>query len=276
MALLNGYLGAMSEVIQSYGGTIDEFLGDGILAFFGAPVAKEDDAERAVTCAVAMQRAMASVNERNRRRGLPEVEMGVGVSTGDVVVGNIGSEKRTKYGAVGSPVNLAGRIESYTLGGEIWISETTRRALGPVAEITAQRDVHPKGLEAPIRIHRLSGIGGATPLRLDGDASEFVTLDEAIPVRFALLEGKHVGSVEQSGEIWALSTNAAKLRSKEAVPELADLRIELGDDASGASYAKVVSGASAAGGSFTVRFTTTAGPLRQRLEALRGSAAPGS
>jgi adenylate cyclase len=135
VALLNNYLGSMAEVIQSYRGTIDEFIGDAILAFFGAPVSAENDAERAVACALAMQLAVPHVNETNRRHGLPEIEMGIGIATGEVVVGNIGSEKRTKYGAVGSAVNLAARIEGLTLGGEIWVDSRTREALGDMAGI---------------------------------------------------------------------------------------------------------------------------------------------
>ena len=112
MTIINRYLGTMVEVIQQYQGTIDEFIGDAIFILFGAPVQRDDDAERAVACAMAMQLAMAGVNAQNRAEGLPEVEMGIGIHTGEVVVGNIGSDKRTKYGVVGSHVNLTNRIES--------------------------------------------------------------------------------------------------------------------------------------------------------------------
>src|SRR5262249_45099867 len=98
LTITNRYLSAMVDVILRYQGTINEFVGDAILVIFGAPISREDDAQRAVACAIAMQQAMTSVNEQNRRAGLPEVEMGIGVHTGDVVVGNIGSHKRTKYG----------------------------------------------------------------------------------------------------------------------------------------------------------------------------------
>ena len=129
--LLNNYLGTMADVILSFQGTIDEFIGDAILAIFGAPVQRGDDALRAVACAVEMQRAMERVNEFNRREGLPAVEMGIAIHTGEVVVGNIGSDKRAKYGDVGSPVNLTARIESYTVGGQILVSDRTRRECGP-------------------------------------------------------------------------------------------------------------------------------------------------
>ena len=135
VTIINRYLGTMVDVILQYQGTINEFIGDAILVLFGAPICLEDHAQRAVACAMAMQLAMASVNAQNRDEGLPEVEMGIGMHTGEVVVGNIGSHKRTKYGVVGSPVNLTSRIESYTIGGQVLISETTRQNVGPIPRL---------------------------------------------------------------------------------------------------------------------------------------------
>ena len=128
--ILNIYLGRMADVITDYYGTIDEFIGDAILVIFGAPILREDDALRAVACAIDMQRAMAGVNTQLAERGLPKLEMGIGINTGEVVVGNIGSLKRTKYGVVGSHVNLTARIESYTVGGQVLTTESTLDAAG--------------------------------------------------------------------------------------------------------------------------------------------------
>ena len=114
VTMLNRYLGTMVEVIQRYQGTIDEFIGDAIFLLFGAPMQRQDDVERAVACAMAMQLAMHGFNAQNRAQGLPEVEMGIGIHTGEVVVGNIGSDKRTKYGVVGSHVNLTAPASSPT------------------------------------------------------------------------------------------------------------------------------------------------------------------
>ena len=101
VAMLNIYLETMTKIIQKYQGTIDEFIGDGILVIFGAPILRPDDPQRAVACAVEMQLAMASVNDRNRLAGYPEVALGIGINTGEVVMGNIGSKKRIKYAVVG-------------------------------------------------------------------------------------------------------------------------------------------------------------------------------
>ena len=105
--VVNRFLEPMVEIITKYKGTVDEFQGDGILAFFGAPLAAPDDPARAVACAVEMQRALVEINKEQRARGMAELHMGVGINTGEVIVGNIGSEKRTKYGAMGTAINMA-------------------------------------------------------------------------------------------------------------------------------------------------------------------------
>src|SRR5512143_574739 len=124
VSLLNHYLSAMVEVIQQHGGTIDEIIGDAILVLFGAPVTAGDDARRAVLCALGMQKAMAAVNAHNQQKGWPAIEMGIALHTGEVVVGNIGSVKRSKYGVVGRTINTTARIESFTVGGQIIVSPT--------------------------------------------------------------------------------------------------------------------------------------------------------
>ena len=104
------------------GGTIDESIGDAIFVLFGAPMVMPDAAQRAVRCALEMQKAMCGVNEHNFQMIWPEIEMGIGIHTGEVVVGNIGSAKRSKYGVVGRTVNLTARIESFTVGGQVLVS----------------------------------------------------------------------------------------------------------------------------------------------------------
>ena len=181
MRFLNRYLEAMVNVILSYQGTIIEILGDGLLVLFGAPICRDDDPERAVACAVAMQLQMESVNVLLRQEGLPEIEMGIGIHTGDVVVGNIGSAQRTKYGVVGSAVNLTGRIESYTTGSQILVSPTTYAATAALLTITQALTVAPKGVPAPITLYDVGGIGGAYHLFLPEHHEELVPLVEECP-----------------------------------------------------------------------------------------------
>ncbi len=153
VSLLNTYLAAMTEVIMAYGGTIDEFLGDAILAVFGAPKDDPQHALKAVQCALAMQNAVADVNTQNMSSGLPSIETGIALNTGTVVAGNIGSERRAKYGFVGSPMNVTARIEDLCDANEILISETTRVAAGSGVSTTLKGEFAAKGIEQKLRVH---------------------------------------------------------------------------------------------------------------------------
>ena len=161
MRVVNNFLSKMIEVIIAYGGTIDEFIGDAILALFGAPRPLHDHAQKAVACAAAMQQAMGDVNRENVANGLPEVAIGIGINTGDVVVGNIGSEMRAKYGVVGHNVNMAARIEAYTAGGQTLISENTRNACGDALQVNKEIRVLPKGFDEEISIYDVAGIAAS-------------------------------------------------------------------------------------------------------------------
>ena len=171
VTMVNHFLSIMTGVIIRHGGTIDEFIGDAILALFGAPRAVEGHAEKAVACAIEMQRVMADVNALNREAGLAEVEAGIGVNTGEVIVGNIGSEKRMKYGVVGHHVNFTSRISSYAEGGDILVSERTRESCGDQLEIQGEMRVQPKGFDEEVTIYNVRGIGGSYGLRLPPEAS---------------------------------------------------------------------------------------------------------
>lgn len=158
VGLLNNYLGAMGDLVTDHGGTVDEFIGDAILAVFGAPIHHPDHARRAIACAVAMQRAMPEVNARNRAAGLPSVEMGIGLGTGEVVVGNIGSERRAKYGVVGGRVNLTSRIAGLAGGGQILASEPTILEAPGAARYSAPREVALKGVTGLVAVHEVSAV----------------------------------------------------------------------------------------------------------------------
>jgi adenylate cyclase len=209
--ILNFYLGCMANVITQYQGTIDEFMGDGILVLFGAPIKRQDDAERAVACAVAMQLEMDLVNGQMQEWGYPHLEMGIGINTGEVVVGNIGSEKRTKYGVVGSEVNLTYRIESYTIGGQILISEKTLKEIAIELKIREQKQVTPKGVKIPLTIYQIGGINGKYNLYLPQEEEPYVNLSEPIPIQYSLLHEKDISQTISEGKIVKLSPKGAQV-----------------------------------------------------------------
>lgn len=166
VTMVNHFLAQMTEVIIRYGGTIDEFIGDAILALFGAPRPLADHAQKAVACAIEMQTIMEEVNRLNAQAGLPQVAAGIGINTGEVVVGNIGSDKRLKYGVVGHNVNFTSRIESYTSGGEVIVSRRTRDLCGDILQITREIRVKPKGFDEEVELAYVGGLGGSYKLSL--------------------------------------------------------------------------------------------------------------
>lgn len=157
VTMLNRYLGAMTEIIFQHRGTIDEFLGDAILAVFGAPQKHDDDPQLAANCALAMQRAMAEINRANVRDGLPELTMGIALNTGKVIAGNIGSERRSKYGFVGHAMNVTSRIEDICDAGEILIAESTCRSLGSAFEVGQRRELQAPGIDELLGVFPLLG-----------------------------------------------------------------------------------------------------------------------
>lgn len=128
VTLLNKYFSAMTDIIFAHGGTLDKYLGDGLLALFGAPTTTPQDAGNALNAAVAMQRRIIGINQELRGEGVLEIGVGIGLHTGEATVGYIGSERRSEYTAIGDTVNAASRLESNSLGGEILISDATAKA----------------------------------------------------------------------------------------------------------------------------------------------------
>ncbi len=225
VTMLNTYLSVMTDVIRRYQGTIDEFIGDAILVIFGAPLWRPDHAEKAVACAIAMQLAMEDVNRKNREAGLPAVAMGIGLNTGEVVVGNIGSEKRAKYGVVGTNVNVASRVESYTVGGQVLVAESTRRAVSAPLRIDSTLVVQPKGVKEPITIYEVGGAGDPHGLSLPRRETVLRPLAEPIALRFTVLRGKDAVGEMYTGRIERLGDAEAEVLADTAVMPLSDLRI---------------------------------------------------
>jgi adenylate cyclase len=263
---LNLYLEAMVDVISRYEGTIDEIIGDAILVIFGAPVGSNDHAAKAVACGLAMQLAMAEVNGRLTAKGAAELEMGIGIHTGRVIVGNIGSLRRTKYAAVGSNVNLAGRIESFTTGGQLLISENTREKIQAELRIDGDFQVEPKGAATSLRLHEVGGIGEPFNLSLPARSENLTPLPQPLPIGFTVLEEKFLGRTVHVGRLVAVSASEAGIECELALVPLTNLKIELkpvaGTNPGGEIYAKVIGAVAGVSGPTRIRFTSLSPELK--------------
>lgn len=256
---LNLYLEAMVAVIGRYRGTIIEILGDSFLVMYGAPVATTDHADRAVACAVAMQRTMLEVNERLEPQGWPHLEMGIGVHTGKCVVGNIGSEQRAKYAAVGPTVNLAGRIESFTVGGQVLVSDATRARMKTDLTLAGEVTVKPKGAQSAMRLGVVAAIGAPFNLMLPMPESRLQALTHPIAVKYCVLRDKAVGTTAVPASLVALAEREARLTSSIMPAELENLSLHFFDDAgapAGEAYAKVVQDGNGTSDTVRVWFTS--------------------
>ncbi|WP_414551734.1 CHASE2 domain-containing protein [Anabaena sp. CCY 0017] len=258
--ILNLYLGAMTDVINQYQGTINEFMGDGILVMFGAPIRRADDSQRAIACAVAMQLAMQQVNAKNQQMDLPILEMGIGINTGEVVAGNIGSQKRAQYTIIGSHVNLAARIETYTVGGQILISENTCKDADIDLEIVGELQIEPKGIKDPVTIYDIRGIGGKYNLFLPKDNEAMIKLSQELPIEYTILQGKHDLGTLLQGSLVSLSPKEAQLRSPDSLELFSNLKLKLLIKSESATdlghfYGKVIKKLDADEHYFLIRFT---------------------
>ncbi|HOT75329.1 MAG TPA: adenylate/guanylate cyclase domain-containing protein [Candidatus Wallbacteria bacterium] len=155
VSLLNEYFSEMSGVIFNWNGTLDKYIGDAMMVLFGAPILGSDDELRAVTAAIEMQRKLKKLNEFFDKKGQKTIGVGIGINTGDVVVGNIGSENRLEYTAIGDSVNLASRLCSVAKAGQIIISDFTYDHVKDFIEVNKLEMVQVKGKAEKIQIYEV-------------------------------------------------------------------------------------------------------------------------
>jgi len=162
VGLLNEYFTEMVGIVMQEDGVVDKYIGDAIMAVFGAPVPKPGDAVNAVRAAVRMRQSLQGLNQRLEERGVPRLRTGIGIHTGEVVAGNIGSEKRMEYTVIGDAVNVASRLESNTkdLGVNILISEDTYALTKHVIEVRPMREIVVKGRKQPVMTYEVLGLKG--------------------------------------------------------------------------------------------------------------------
>jgi adenylate cyclase len=155
-SLLSEYFTAMVDCVFRHGGTLDKFIGDALMAQWGAPIAAPDDADRAVAAALDMMTELSSLNEKWEREGRPRLSIGIGLNIGEVFAGNIGSERRLEFTVIGDAVNIASRLCSVADGGEILLTDDLRRALRQPPELRQHAPLELRGKSHAVRVFSIA------------------------------------------------------------------------------------------------------------------------
>jgi adenylate cyclase len=156
--LLNDFYTLMIETTFKYDGTLDKFLGDAVMAVFGAPMAHPDHSARAIRTALAMQEGISGLNERRARDGKEAISVGIGVSAGEAVAGTVGTEDRMEYTVIGDSVNLAARLESNAKPGQILISHRTYERVRDLVDARPLGRIRVKGKEEEVEVYEVLGL----------------------------------------------------------------------------------------------------------------------
>lgn len=226
--LLNRYFSIMTKVIVQYSGTIDKLMGDSIMVLFGAPDAKPDDIERAIACGIAMQQAMSEFNHQNSALGFPELYMGIGINTGEVVAGPIGSEHYREYTVIGDEVNLASRIEAQSLRGQILISESTYQSVQNFVLVGQPNRVQVKGRRKPLCLYELLGTSRPRTMTVPKrEVRKSPRVQISIPCFFQIVDDKQVCSQPCRAEVLDIGYYGLLILSPVPLEPLSEIKIEI-------------------------------------------------
>jgi adenylate cyclase len=225
--ILNTHFDTMVRIITKHHGFVVDFLGDSLFAVFGAPERDTDHARQAVSCAIDMQLAQQQISSDLACANMPVMEMGIGINSGPCIVGNIGSRVRIKYGVVGHAVNLTSRLESFTVGGQVLISESTHQAVYEQFEVSGPLEAHGKGVESTILIWEVRGILHDVNKNLPPTVSKLSRLVTPVPVRIRLISNKKVSSSLYEGRLIQLSSTGAELETSLSLEVFASLQVEI-------------------------------------------------
>lgn len=226
--MLNRYFAAMGDIIVGYGGSIDKLMGDSILVTFGLPESSDKDIENAIACAVEMQLAMSEFNEENLARNMPEIYMGIGINSGDVVVGELGSEHYSEYTVIGEEVNLTSRIEAHCLRGQILLSEQTKELAKSFIEVGPPNSVEVKGAREPVRLFEVYSVSRPTEMRVprrEGRRSPRVAVQ--MPITYQCLAGKIILPDKLKGQVIDIGYGGMLIESDIRLAPLSEIKMRL-------------------------------------------------
>lgn len=225
--MLSHYFDAMVDAVSKNDGTVLEFVGDSVFAIFGAPIELINHADKAVSAAIDMQSAMTEVNQWNSEHGFPALHMGIGINTGELIIGNIGCRRHIKYGVIGNAINMCSRIESFTAGDQIFISPTTREKVEGDIEIASETELFPKGFKSPITIYDVKGLDGKT---FGSETVEDLRKPlRQIKLKMRVVSDKIVSSETFSAEVLRISRTGAVILSRTALRRFDDVRFDISD-----------------------------------------------
>ena len=245
MEMLNRYFSNMTNVIVKHGGTIDKLMGDSIMVLFGAPHSAYNDVERAIACAVEMQQAMSEFNEQNILLGLPEMYMGIGINSGEVVAGLVGSEHHREYTVIGDEVNLTSRIEAQSLRGQILISEKTYLLAKSFVLVGEPNKVQVKGKREAVCLYDLMGTTRPRAMTVPRrEIRKSPRISVQMPCFFQRLEGKLVQLEQFRGEVIDIGYNGLLMTSPVPLEAFSEIKIVVSLQLLGAEttdiYARVI------------------------------------
>lgn len=243
--LLNRCLAKMSEIIYQHQGAIDKFMGDSIMVVFGAVASSdEDDVMRALACAVDMQIAMEDLNGYHKQQGMPELYLGIGINTGTVMAGLVGSDLYSEYTVMGDNVNLASRIEAFSLRGQVLISPSTFDRCRDFVQTSEPMDVHVKGKNDLVSLREVLAIpslGKEVPRK---EVRKSPRVEVKIPFSYQVIENDivipklHQGTILDIGYHGVLAKLGQELAPYSEIK--LDLHLPLVDQKAADVYAKIV------------------------------------
>lgn len=218
VAMLQPFFTEMTRIIHEHDGYVDKFLGDGIMALFGAPENSREHAERAIACAAQMQNAMHSVNRGKAAMRVAPLYIGIGLSSGEVMAGSFGSEKYHEYTVIGNAVNIAARLEKFALRGEVLLSDACYKAACENLETDKSREIRVRGQNNPITVHKLRAVLRPNPIAIpEVEIRTSPRVDIDLPLRYQTILNRralpqtHEGTITNLGYGGMLAKLAAPL-----------------------------------------------------------------
>jgi len=244
LEVLNEFLSEMSVVVARHGGRIEKFMGDSVMASFGLPDAHDDDALRAVTCALEMQLSLDALNDRRAAAKTPKLYMGIGVSSGSAMTGLLGSELYAEHAVIGDDVNIASRIEAVSLRGQVLISDKTYARCRDAVATGKPVSVYVKGKTQPITIHEVTGIPALKLEVRRKDMRASPRVQAKLPFTYYVVRNKVVASQPLQGVILDLGYHGAAASFDIEYPPHTEIKLSvniplIGSDANDV-YARVI------------------------------------